>query len=81
MVSEQKNSIVDFKRTFKTIIREILIKKFEIYGVKGKELQWLQSYLTNRGEQTKTNGEYSSTKSNDLDIPQESVLAALLFFI
>jgi hypothetical protein len=43
MDSEQKNSIVDFKRTFETIIREILIKKFEIFGVKGKELQWLQS--------------------------------------
>jgi hypothetical protein len=40
---EQKNSIVavfiDLKRVFETIIREILFKKFEIYGVKGKELQ------------------------------------------
>jgi hypothetical protein len=66
---EQKNSIVaviiDLKRAFETIIiQEILIKKF---GVKGKELQWLQRYLTNRDQHTKINGEYSSTKSNDLD--------------
>jgi retron-type reverse transcriptase len=68
---EQKNSIVavfiDLKRAFETTIREML--------------QWLPSYLTNRGQQTKINGEYSSTKSNDLGIPQGSVLAALLFII
>ena len=39
---------VDLSKTFDTANHKILISKFENYGIRGKNLLWFISYLTNR---------------------------------
>ena len=39
---------IDLLEAFETVGQIILIKKLEIYGVKGINLAWLRSYLKNR---------------------------------
>lgn len=73
--------LLDLKRAFETIDRQRLIKKLESIGVKGKELEWFTSYLSDRFQRTKFNGEVSDEKQIDLGVPQGSKLAALLFLI
>lgn len=83
-VAEKKCVIavfIDLKRAFETINRNILLQKLEKYGVKGIELQWFQSYLSNRSQRTKC-GNYASTQVPiNLGVPQGAVLETLLFLI
>lgn len=44
---------LDFKLAFETINKKTLINKLEYYGVNGKALNWLDSYLDQRSQRTK----------------------------
>jgi len=57
------------------------LKKLESIGVKGIELNWFRSYLSNHFQKTKFNGAISEDKQVELGVPQGSKLAALLFLI
>lgn len=72
---------LDLKRTFETIDRQKLLKKLEKIGIRGVELNWFRSYLSNRFQKTKFNGEVSDERQIDLGVPQGSKLAALLFLL
>lgn len=72
---------LDLKRAFETIDRNRLLKKLERIGITGEELRWFRSYLTNRLQKTKFNGEVSGELEVDIGVPQGSKLAALLFII
>ena len=39
---------IDFSKCFDTLNRDILLKKLEIYGIRGTPLELLKSYLDNR---------------------------------
>ena len=39
---------IDLKKAFDTVDHKILTKKLEFYGIKGCNLGWFESYLSNR---------------------------------
>ena len=47
---------IDLKRAFEVIDRDILLLKLKKFGIEGIELQWFESYLSQRRQRTKVNG-------------------------
>ena len=55
--------------------------KLEHYEVRGKELSWFTSYLSNRVQAVDVAGRISSTQVVKMGVPQGSVLRPILFLI
>lgn len=72
---------LDLAKAFDTVSHNILLKKLELYGVKGKSLDWFTSYLTNRQQQCVVEGCISKSQVVDCGVPQGSILGPLLFLI
>lgn len=72
---------IDLKKAFDTINHDILIKKLEIYGVRGIASDWIRCYLSNRKQYVL----YNDTSSDLCDIvcgvPQGSILGPALFLL
>lgn len=81
-----KNKVViavflDFKRTFETIDRNILLTKLYYMGIRGTSLEWFRSYFEGRTQRVKIDEHISDAKEIGAGIAQGSVLAALLFIL
>ena len=72
---------IDLKKAFDTVDHHILLKKLELYGIKGQALSFLKSYLTNRSQKCKMNGFISSEHLIKCGVPQGSILGPLLFLL
>ena len=59
----------------------ILIAKLNHYGIRGITLDWFQSYLTNRKQQTSISKTLSNETMISYGVPQGSVGGTLLFLI
>ena len=42
------NVFIDLKKAFDSVNHEILLRKLDLYGLKGITLQWFKSFLSNR---------------------------------
>ena len=72
---------LDLRKAFDTVPHDILIKKLDLYGIRGAKLVWFKSYLSNRLQYCCIDGINSDPKINPAGVPQGSCLGPLLFLI
>jgi len=72
---------LDLARAFDTVPHTRLLGKLEGLGVRGKALNLIESYLSNRLQYVKVDDTYSEPKCIKIGIPQGTVLGPLLFLV
>ena len=73
--------LINLKKAFDAVDHQILLKKLEIYGVKGDALALLKSYLIYRTQKCQVNGTISSEWLIKCGVPQGSILGPLFFLL
>lgn len=72
--------LLDVRKCFDLIDRDILMVKLENYGVRGVALDWFRDYFTNRKQRVHVNGFVSEFLCDiDLGVLQGSILGIILF--
>jgi hypothetical protein len=72
---------LDLSKAFDTISHDILLTKWNFYGVRGLANDWFQSYLSGRKQYTEFMSKSSSILPVECGVPQGSILGPLLFIL
>ena len=67
--------------TFDRVWHRALIHNLERYGVRGKLLDWFNSYVSDRSQSVFVNGSLSNPLVLKAGVPQGSVLGPFLFVV
>ena len=70
---------LDFKKAFDKVSHKKLCDKLATYGIRGKTLEWIIDFLSNRTQKVLVGGKISDPVNVMSGVPQGTVLGPLLF--
>ena len=73
--------LLDFQKAFDTVPKKRLLQKLSAYGIRGKVLEWIADFLSDRKMRIMVRSEYSEWFNVISGVPQVSVLGPILFLI
>ena len=71
--------MIDFSKAFDTVNQEMLVRKLQQFALPGNSLKWIASFLLDRSQTTKVNGECSLPINITRSIVQGSVTGPYAF--
>ena len=74
-------TLLDVKKTFDFIDHDLLLIKLKHYGIRGTQLYWLCSYLTNHTQKSNVNNSFSSVLPISVGVLQGSLIDPILFIL
>ena len=78
---EVRGIFLDLSKAFDKVWHQGLLFKLESFGIRGKLLNLLENYLSNRFQRVLLDGQESSWLAIKAGVPQGSILGPLLFLI
>ena len=73
--------LLDYSKAFDTVIHKLLLTKLLSLGFGDMALNWVGSYLSDRCQRVKSNGNFSDYSHIKNGVPQGSILGPLLFTV
>ena len=70
---------MDLSKAYDSLPHDLLVAKFEAYGIDKNGLNLIHNYLTNRKQRTKVSSSYSDWYDIVRGVPQGSILGPLFF--
>ena len=72
---------MDLSKAFDTLNHKLIFKKMQAHGLNKKSLSFIESYIVNRKQVSKTGDSFSTYQRIITGVPQGSILGPLFFNI